>query len=678
MLKRRFIPLPVISLAIAAHVRADTFVSNPFRGVTHYERHETSPRQLVMHILEIDLSDPGLRFITTSSNGALPGEVIGATTRTFMTQQNAQMAINTGFFASAGSGTNSQGQQEFYRDLSHIAVSDGQPVSPWSGSGSTREAALNITQANIASIVRPGNVNVADFSTNPGGVALWTTVGGNERMLAGGNVVATDTVLHPRTCAGVKGSTLYLFVVDGRQTGWSDGMNLVEISNLLKNDYGVTDAVNLDGGGSTTMAFANPVPHVLNRPSDGTERLVGNSLAVFAVPSPQWYVDAPGNWSSAGNWAGGVPNAPGAVANFADAIRAPRTVNLNVPVAVGTINLQNANGYTLAGGSTITLDAVSGAAGINCSYPAAHLISAPLALADATTLNVVVGCTLNISSALNNAAGHAITRSGSGLLQISGSQSHGVGASFAANGGTTNFNSNAGAGGANLTISVSSAASINFNVSQSLASMIVSSGGTARLSANGSRLLITRAESTSGTAKIDVADNQMIIDYTGASPIASVLAQLTSGYAGGAWNGNGIMTSSAAANFDLGVAEATDLFKSFPASFVAQSIDSTSVLIRYTRAGDATLDEIVDTVDFNALASGFGQTGRRWSHGDFNYSGTVDTADFNLLAANFGQSMPGAAGAQVPEPGSAGFVVMLSAAGILMRRVRRRKERDGP
>ena len=90
-----------LTLAALQAARADTYVSNPFRGVTHYERYETSPRQVAIHVLEFDLSDPGLRFYTTPSNGALPGEVTGATTRAFMTSVGAQMAIASGRMRSA-------------------------------------------------------------------------------------------------------------------------------------------------------------------------------------------------------------------------------------------------------------------------------------------------------------------------------------------------------------------------------------------------------------------------------------------------------------------------------------------------------------------------------------------------------------------------------------------------
>ena len=45
------------------------------------------------------------------------------------------------------------------------------------------------------------------------------------------------------------------FTVDGRQPGRSEGLSVGEAARLLRDDYGVTDALSLDGGGSTTLAI---------------------------------------------------------------------------------------------------------------------------------------------------------------------------------------------------------------------------------------------------------------------------------------------------------------------------------------------------------------------------------------------------------------------------------------
>src|SRR5439155_4968720 len=103
-----------------------------------------------------------------------------------------------------------------------------------------------------------------------------------------------------------------------------------------------------------------------------------------------------------------------------------------------------------------------------------------------------------------------------------------------------------------------------------------------------------------------------------------------------------------------------------PASFAGWSVDSTSVLVRYTLAGDSNLDHKVDLTDFTFLAANFNGTGRNWLQGDYNYDGNVDLTDFTLLASNFNQALASQdLGAIVPEPTS--VILGLIAAGLYRR-----------
>jgi hypothetical protein len=92
--------------------------------------------------------------------------------------------------------------------------------------------------------------------------------------------------------------------------------------------------------------------------------------------------------------------------------------------------------------------------------------------------------------------------------------------------------------------------------------------------------------------------------------------------------------------------------------------------MRYVYAGDTNLDGVVNALDFNALASSYGSSGKDWFNGDFNYDGIVNTADFTAIAANFGQAMSFAApplGTVVPEPAS----LIAALAALALRRERR-------
>jgi len=171
---------------------------------------------------------------------------------------------------------------------------------------------------------------------------------------------------------------------------------------------------------------------------------------------------------------------------------------------------------------------------------------------------------------------------------------------------------------------------------------------------------------------LDLADNALAIDYTGASPRTTVISQLLSGFAGGSWLGTGIRSSIAAttANRAIGVAEASDV--GFPATFVGQPIDGTSLLLRLTVAGDANLDRAVNLDDFTSLAARFGFSSY-WAQGDFNYDGVTNLDDFTILASNFGQVLssttPARAGptASVPEPA---IGLILTSGALFLRRQR--------
>jgi hypothetical protein len=160
---------------------------------------------------------------------------------------------------------------------------------------------------------------------------------------------------------------------------------------------------------------------------------------------------------------------------------------------------------------------------------------------------------------------------------------------------------------------------------------------------------------SSGKA-LDLGNGALVVDYTGASPRSALEAAVASGYAGGAHNGAGIRTSLGSGTLSLGIAEATET--SFGANFNGQPLDGSSLIIRYTLAGDVNLDRTVNITDFAVLAANFNQTSR-WSLGDFNYSGTTEIGDFALLASSFNRSIPTSIPrANVPEPAVTALLAM--------------------
>jgi len=108
-------------------------------------------------------------------------------------------------------------------------------------------------------------------------------ISGESMLLRKGAIkVSDDRFLHPRTAVGIDRDTgnVLLLAIDGRQPH-SRGYTLVELARLMKK-LGAESALNMDGGGSTTVAGLNRKKNfkVLNRPSDGSQRQIADGIAV--------------------------------------------------------------------------------------------------------------------------------------------------------------------------------------------------------------------------------------------------------------------------------------------------------------------------------------------------------------------------------------------------------------
>ncbi|MQA99046.1 MAG: hypothetical protein GEU78_01925 [Actinobacteria bacterium] len=144
---------------------------------------------------------------------------------------------------------------------------------------------------------RAGEFAVPGFARGDRVTVGWTlgwpnvtdTVGGNPILVREGKIVWSDVqgrhpffARNPRTGIGVtKSGKVLLVVVDGRRRK-AKGMTLARFARLFR-DLGATWALNLDGGGSSTMVIRGEVK---NRPSDGRERGVSSALVLLAGPDP--------------------------------------------------------------------------------------------------------------------------------------------------------------------------------------------------------------------------------------------------------------------------------------------------------------------------------------------------------------------------------------------------------
>ena len=123
-------------------------------------------------------------------------------------------------------------------------------------------------------------------------------IGGRLRLLKNGKINETLVEMHnaekrhtpgkrtpvlnlshePRTALGYNADTLFLVVADGRQPKYSTGLTLYELASILI-ELGATEAINLDGGSSSTFVVNDAV---INKPSGQQERDVLNAAFITA------------------------------------------------------------------------------------------------------------------------------------------------------------------------------------------------------------------------------------------------------------------------------------------------------------------------------------------------------------------------------------------------------------
>jgi large repetitive protein len=134
-----------------------------------------------------------------------------------------------------------------------------------------------------ARLVKPGDVLRLSTDLTPNFSRVDTALGGWPILVSRDPArewklwSRRSNLRHPRTGIGFNERHLFLVVVDGRLPWVSMGMTLPELAELMR-QLGCTDALNLDGGGSSTFWLRGDV---LNFPSDFLARRVANALVIL-------------------------------------------------------------------------------------------------------------------------------------------------------------------------------------------------------------------------------------------------------------------------------------------------------------------------------------------------------------------------------------------------------------
>ena len=245
--------LATLASAVPSTARAQDTWSDPFPGVRRLHRRTANQN---INVLQVDLCAPGVSLRATA------GSERGRTASSFGTLVGAQAVINGDFFSA---GYNTDG----------LSVHAG---AHWSGGDHGYVAPLAFGHRRVELRPHEDQTGLEPWmqevvSGHP--TILWD----GQRRDNNGDPLCSNR--HPRTAVGLSADrrTLIMAVVDGRATS-RIGMTCDELSALLA-EMGAHSGMNLDGGGSSTMWLGGA--GVVNVPSDGSQRVTANHLAVHAT-----------------------------------------------------------------------------------------------------------------------------------------------------------------------------------------------------------------------------------------------------------------------------------------------------------------------------------------------------------------------------------------------------------
>jgi exopolysaccharide biosynthesis protein len=223
--------------------------TKPYPGIVHI--HRTADKQ-DYHLVSV--APRAMEVVSTDEDHAW------SVVSEFAKKVGAQIAINANFFSKTESCGITAGDGQLW-----TKVYEGCPMTM----AFFRDGSISIFKGQVRK----------DGALSPS-IGLVAAVSGRPRLIedsqASPPLETFATVRHPRTALGLKNDgTLVILVADGRREA-ALGFTGPEMSEILLRE-GEVNAINLDGGGSTTL-YIEKEGGVQNRPSDGHERVVVNQL----------------------------------------------------------------------------------------------------------------------------------------------------------------------------------------------------------------------------------------------------------------------------------------------------------------------------------------------------------------------------------------------------------------
>jgi exopolysaccharide biosynthesis protein len=278
--------LPIIFIGRLYFLRSPqtNFKKSLFKGIEYQRVAKFIPRPIVFHIVTIDLQATGIKVLVTPGRQTSDlTELNAKTTSEFAREFNLKLAVNAGFFSPFKEDTPWN-----YKPLPGDRVNVlGQAIS--NGSSYSPPESKQIWQVLCFDRDRTAQI----FASGECPQNTLQAVAGRDILIDRGKVSNADPEdgkkPYPRTAIAIdkSGKKLWLVVVDGKQPFYSEGVTIPELTKIFQN-LGVYSALNLDGGGSTTLVAetASGIT-TLNAPIHTKvpmrERPIANHLGFYAI-----------------------------------------------------------------------------------------------------------------------------------------------------------------------------------------------------------------------------------------------------------------------------------------------------------------------------------------------------------------------------------------------------------
>ncbi|MFI5381776.1 MAG: dockerin type I repeat-containing protein, partial [Tepidisphaerales bacterium] len=181
---------------------------------------------------------------------------------------------------------------------------------------------------------------------------------------------------------------------------------------------------------------------------------------------------------------------------------------------------------------------------------------------------------------------------------------------------------------------------VSINSSQSLASIAINSGGQVNVGAGAEYLIRTAGLSIAPGGVMDLGQSDMVISYTGTTPVDTVRQHIFAGRLITSVNTPAPGHFATLAQVDNNVIRQV----SWSGTPISNGTDFNQVIIKHTYMGDTNLDGQVTAADYLNVIANQGRTNAQWFDGDFNHDGIVNADDLAQISLNLGAGIPGGFG----------------------------------